>query len=136
MRRFVGFALGCLVMMAPPAYAQGSALSGSEWRPIQIGKLTVPLEGGLFVQFRGEGKIAGHGGCNRFFGSYKTAGRTIVIGSLGSTRMACPQGVMNLEAAFLAVLETASIHRRDGTRLVLRNAQDQELATLVQTDWD
>ncbi len=129
----------CLILAlsaAPIAHAEGSVLAGSEWRPTRIGGSTVPQKADLFVQFRGEGKISGHGGCNRFFGSFRTTGSAIKIGPLASTRMACPPEIMKLEAVFLAALEKATTYRRDGAILSLRDARDDEVAALRQADWD
>jgi putative lipoprotein len=72
-----------LLGLVVPAVA--ADLAGSEWRPIAIG--TAAWTGGeAFVRFEGEGRLAGHGGCNGFFGSYRLDGDGIEIGPLASTR--------------------------------------------------
>jgi heat shock protein HslJ len=53
------------------------------------------------------GKIAGNGSCNRFFGPGEISGATIKLGPLASTRMACPEAVMNQEMKYLAALQAA-----------------------------
>lgn len=111
-------------------------LAGSEWRPAQIGDNAAPESGDIFVRFEEGGRLSGHGGCNRFFGSYEITGDRIVIGPLGATRMACPGPVMDLEMMFLNALETARGFARDRTRLVLTDTQGNTSATLIQTDWD
>jgi heat shock protein HslJ len=45
--------------------------------------------------------------CNRFFGPAEITGSTIELGPLGSTRMACPEAVMNQETKYLDALQAA-----------------------------
>ena len=59
--------------IATTSGAGAAELAGSEWRPVEIGSVQVPAGAELFVRFGGEGKLEGHGGCNRFFGSYELA---------------------------------------------------------------
>jgi heat shock protein HslJ len=71
--------------------------------------------------FDDEGVVSGSGGCNSFFGSYTAAddGTLTIDEPLGSTMMACEQG-MEQEAAFLAALPTVtSFMINDAGRLEL-----------------
>lgn len=116
--------------------ANADGLAGSEWRPTRTGSSALPPQAEQFVQFKGDAKLAGHGGCNRFFGQYKVSGNEISIGPVGSTRMACPEPVMDAEMAFFAALDSARTYRRDKANLVLFGTDDKETARLVQTDRD
>jgi heat shock protein HslJ len=128
--------LTAFVLMLPSALYGTVNLAGSEWRPSRIGTSVVSPGANLFVQFKDAGKLAGHGGCNRFFGQYKISGNDINIGPIGSTRMACAESVMALEKAFLSALEGAKSFRRDKAKLMLFDASGKEQASLIQTDWD
>lgn len=125
-----------LMMLAASTFAVAAELAGSEWRPTQIGSSAVLEQSKLFVQFKGDGKLAGHGGCNRFFGQYEISGNKIKMGPVGSTRVGCPQPVMDLERAFFAALGTAKTFRRDKAGLMLFDAKGNERVELIQTDWD
>lgn len=109
------------------AAAAALSLSGSEW-----GREDSP---DIYVQFK-DGKVMGSGGCNRFSGSYVQEGPTIRIGPLMSTRMACPEPVMEKERAFLAVLDAAAKVEATHKTLVIRDGEDREIAVLVRRDWD
>ena len=113
-----------------------SGLAGSEWRPLEVAGTEIPADAGLFVQFRGEGKLRGHGGCNGFFGSYRLDGDGIEIGPLGATRMACAGDVMARETVFLETLAKARQFRRDRIDLLLSDADGNPLVRLIQTDAD
>ena len=130
------FLLAALILISPSAPACAVNLAGSEWRPSRIGTSAISPEARLFVQFKSAGQLAGHGGCNRFFGQYKISGNAISIGPVGATRMACAEPLMTLEMAFFSGLEGAKTFRRDKTKLVLFDASGKELASLIQTDWD
>ncbi len=47
--------------------------------------------------------VQGFAGCNSFFGQYSSQGEVLTFSGLGSTMMACPQG-MDTEVAFLQAL--------------------------------
>jgi heat shock protein HslJ len=131
------FLLAAFVLILPSAlHSAVDLIAGSEWRPSRIGTLAVPAKANLFVQFKSAGKLTGHGGCNNFFGQYKTSGNEISIATIGSTRMGCAESVMALEMAFISALEGAKSFRRDKATLVLFNASGKEQASLIQTDWD
>lgn len=60
----------------------------------------------------------GFGGCNRFFGSYRTIGQELEFGALGATRMACPEG-MDREQELFRALGTVTRYEIDGSELLL-----------------
>ena len=132
--RSVNMVVLALCMMGTAACAAG--LEGSEWRPTRLAASAVPQDGGIFVQFKSGGRLAGNGGCNGFFGSYKISEGALEIGPLGSTRMSCPRPIADLETAFFSTLESAKTFRRDGEVLVLFDQNGSEVARLAQTDWD
>ncbi|MEE8307814.1 MAG: META domain-containing protein [Gammaproteobacteria bacterium] len=124
------------VLFAVSTSVSAEGLAGSEWRPSQIGSSAVTQYTEQFIQFKGGGKLAGHGGCNRIFGQYKISGNEIEMGPVGATRMACAKPVMDLEIVFFTVLETAKTFRRDKASLVLFGADGREQVRLAQTDRD
>jgi heat shock protein HslJ len=124
------------VLLGATLPAGAAGLAGSEWRPVSIGAEAWPDDADIFVRFEGDGRLAGHGGCNRFMGSYALAGDSIQITPLATTRMACPEPVMARERLFLAVLEGARRFARDRTELTLTDGEDAVIASFVQTDWD
>ena len=60
----------------------------------------------------------GFGGCNRFFGSYETAGQSLTFGAMGATRMACPEG-MDQEQELFTVLGSVTRYEIHGSKLML-----------------
>ena len=67
--------------------------------------------------------VSGNASCNQFFGGYAllAGNRVRMLGSLGVTRMACPD--MRVEAAFLEALETVDNYALDGERLTFSRAR-------------
>jgi heat shock protein HslJ len=75
---------------------------------------SLPADNPVTLGLREEGRVGGFNGCNRYFGDFRVEnGHQIVQGPKGATRMACPDGRMDLEQAFLRNLDTS-------TRLFLR----------------
>jgi heat shock protein HslJ len=117
-------AYGGIILVAALA-----SLAGSEWGPAGGGKPD------RFVQFK-EGTVAGHGGCNRFFGAYTQDGGAIKIGPLAATRMMCEPAVMDAERAWLQMLERARRIEASHAVLVLKDEAGAEIARLQRRDWD
>jgi heat shock protein HslJ len=129
--------LGCTLHLLPFAVAPSMAadLAGSEWRPLEILGTEIPADTDMFVRFGSDSELAGHGGCNSFFGKYALDGGDIEVGPLGATRMACPEAVMDLEFLLLQVLEKAQFaHQR--IEMTLVDDKGNIVARLVQTDAD
>jgi heat shock protein HslJ len=126
-----------LIVATTSAPAAAQPLAGSEWRPTNIGEIKVPAGSEMFVRFGGEGKLEGHGGCNRFFGTFKLAGDGIEIGPLGATRMACSEpAVMEREVRFLEALHNATRFMRVRIDLSLTDNTGNPVVQLIQTDAD
>ncbi len=80
------------------------------------------------AEFGPDGRVAGNGGCNRYFASYTVDGGNLTIGQAGSTMMACePVEIMNQEAAFLAALGSAAAWHVEGEQLHILNAADETI---------
>ncbi len=52
-------------------------------------------------------RVAGSGGCNRYFGGYTLAGDRRSFGAMGSTRMMCAPDRMEQEDRFFKALQAA-----------------------------
>ena len=80
-----------------------------------------------------DGRIAVSGGCNRIGGSYERDGDVLRPGGLAQTQMACPQPLMELDAAIAGLLEgelTVATRDSDPPRLEL-TAADGALLTFT-----
>ena len=80
---------------------QSFGTTGSEERPLHATEIN--------VTFTADGKLHGSGGCNRYFSTYETGpGNTLTIKQIGSTRMACPQAIMDQEMTYFSSLQNVS----------------------------
>jgi heat shock protein HslJ len=82
-------------------------LAGSEWLLEDLAGSGVIDNVQATLAFPEAGKVSGKGSCNRFFGAAEIAGDAIKLGPLGTTRMACPEAVMNQETKYLNALQAA-----------------------------
>lgn len=94
-------------------------LVGTEWQLIRLGgKDLSPKAGTYTIVLSEQGTLSGIGACNRITGSYETTeSRALKIGSLGMTRMMCPDS--KGEQEFVAALETTTHYEMDGPMLLL-----------------
>jgi heat shock protein HslJ len=90
-----------------PPHAVPFTLSGSEWKLEELGGTGVIESVQATLSFPEAGKVTGNGSCNRFFGTAQISKDSIKFSPLGSTRMACPEELMNQETKYLGALQSA-----------------------------
>lgn len=128
--------VGLLAILAGVGDSLATSLQGSEWQAVYIRDNGVTVNPEAFVQFRGEGRLEGHGGCNRLFAEYRASGDRLTIGPVALTRTACARSLMAFEAALAAALEAARSYRRVHQELVLFDKDGSPVLGMRQTDWD
>jgi heat shock protein HslJ len=80
------------------------------------------------LSFPEAGKIAGNGSCNHFFGASEISGTSIKFTGLGSTRMACPEPIMDQETKYLNALLAAERYEwKDPYLLIYASGMDKPL---------
>jgi len=144
----VGLCAGLFVLAAcdPLGSQQGGGgdLTGKMWAlSALMGKPLVPGTG-ITAQFTSDGRVSGSAGCNQYTGTYTVSGNTIQFSSpLASTRMACPQEVMDQENAYLKALGEAKTYTVRDDQLTLADANKTVVATyeaqsqdLAGTSWE
>lgn len=134
-----GLATAALALsLATPVAAQNA--KPEAWIVVAIE--AEPLEGGNLplVEFRGDGQVGGFSGCNSFFGALEAAtavpepaGDLRFSDSIGVTRMACPDAMMQTENAFLHALTKVERYERSGLDLILFDADGNAVLTLKRT---
>ncbi len=111
----------------------------------QPDSLQTPLDDTtVTLTFLAEGRVAGSGGCNRYFAGYTIDGDTLAITMPGSTMMACPEPIMDQEQAYFQLLQAVTTYAltADGLDLttadgaVLRFVEQETVAVdLLETLW-
>ncbi len=104
------------VRVTAPAEIAGG-LVGTAWRLEDLGGIGVLDRVEATLEFPEEGRAAGNGSCNRFFGPVAIERESISFGPLASTRMACAEPVGNQEAKYLEALQSAERFALDGSTL-------------------
>ncbi|MGY3893677.1 META domain-containing protein [Aeromonas enterica] len=108
------------------AMATGSSLA-------QLQASTWQLQGAsgdtFTLQVAGD-KVAGKGGCNRYFGGITQQGDGVLtLGAMGSTRMMCMGELAGKEMLYLQKLEKVATFKVSGQQLVLSDANKVALLT-------
>lgn len=87
----------------------------------------------LTTNFAADGSMSGSGGCNRFTGTYTADAGKLTITPPASTKKLCPEpkDVMAQEAAFLAVLPTATRYELSGKTLDLLRDDGTRVASFT-----
>ena len=105
-----------------------TALFGEEWTIEDIDGGGVVAGSEATLVFLPDGQLAGSASCNRITGSYTIVGPALTIAPLGTTRMACPEALMNQEQTLLQLLPTVHSFGIDASgALVLTTADAQTI---------
>jgi putative lipoprotein len=115
--RFRGLAaLSALLATAcagEPARETAADLADTQWAVEDIGGRGIVDRTQTTLNIDIAGRASGTGGCNRYFGDVTLGPGTIGFGPIGSTRMACPEAVMEQEQRFFQALEASRRYRQD-----------------------
>lgn len=99
------------------------SLVATVWKLEDVGGTKVLDDTKPTLTFPEAGKIAGHGSCNRFFGTVEITGTMLKIGPVGATRMAClNESIMQQETTYLRALEKADRYKVEGKTLWVYSA--------------
>ena len=92
-----------------------SLLTGDEWSVTRLESSETTRPQRPTLLFGADGALTGHGGCNRFRGTFEVTGESVAIGPVMATRMACAEEAANAqETRFFALLEQVTGYRIDG----------------------
>lgn len=116
----VVMALAILLIGCGSGPADSSSLQGTQWVLVTLGGQAPLPDTAPSAEFSTD-QISGSTGCNSYFGTYTVNGSELSIGDVASTEMWCmePEGVMDQEQAFLAVLASVASYRLAEGRLEL-----------------
>jgi heat shock protein HslJ len=128
-----GAAILSFTKIIPPAPAP---LTGTNWTldSFYTGDAVSSVITGTTITavFGEDGRVTGSAGCNNYFGSYTVTGKSLSIGSTGSTKMNCPgRGIMLQESAYLTSLGKTATFTISGNRLSLADANGAKLLSFT-----
>ena len=107
-------------------------LEGPEWILVELGRNQTVAEGAEITLGFQDDRVAGAGGCNRYFGTANSAAPgELRFSGMGATRMACPEEAMDLEQRYLNALAGASHYSFLAGRLVLSCDTEQGPVALI-----
>jgi heat shock protein HslJ len=114
-----------------PTAGASAELRDTRWLLTTLGdKAITATDTGRAAHFilRGDSKqVSGSGGCNRLFGVYELNGDALRFSGIGSTKMACQDG-MDTETAFLPALLRVAKYRIEGQQLELSDSTGAVIA--------
>jgi len=82
-----------------------SLLAGRRWVVEDLNGRGIIDRPRMTLEFDSDGGVAGLASCNRFTAQYKLTGERLTIDPAATTRMTCPEALMNQERRFLEILE-------------------------------
>ena len=104
----------------PGAASATSPLVGTTWRLEDLAGSAVVANAPATLEFLADGRVAGRGSCNRFFGTATVAGDALKFGPIGSTKMACTDpAIGDQETRYFRALEGAERYEVQGSMLLV-----------------
>lgn len=107
----------------------GVPLTNTYWQLVSVAGEEVPETGSerkAHILFLDDGRVSGFSGCNEYMGNYQVRGENLLFDSMGSTRMACEENLVE-ELLFASFAKTVGVNL-DGTELRLLGEAGEELA--------
>jgi heat shock protein HslJ len=115
----------------PDSAVAGADLRSTDWKLVALGdKPVTPTDTAraAHITLQPDSKqVAGSGGCNRLFGVYELNGQKLRFSGVGSTKMACKDG-MDTESEFLKSLLRVAGWRINSQQLELTDSAGVVLA--------
>ena len=107
-----------------PATLAGTAWNVTNYNNAKQAVVGLAADTKITLNFGADKTVSGNAGCNTYNGGYESTDKTLKVGPLASTRMACekPAGVMEQEALYLAALQNAATYDISGNTLTIRDA--------------
>ena len=120
-----------LTLLAALALGGCAMATGSNMAQLQASSWQLQgATGDTFTLQVADGKVAGKGGCNRYFGGITQQGDGVLtLGAMGSTRMMCMGDLADKEMLYLQKLERVATFKISGQQLVLSDANKVALLT-------
>ncbi|MFP5467435.1 MAG: META domain-containing protein [Gammaproteobacteria bacterium] len=116
----------CLVLGACAATPGIAPLAGSEWRLSHLDGQAVLAHPPATLLLGTDGRLSGHGACNRFTGSYQLQGDRLRVGPVAATRIGCPGPVGQQENRYLQALQGArQVQLQQDGALLIRGASGE-----------
>lgn len=109
-----------------------AALSGSQWRALQINGQPASERPPTTLRFASATQVTGHGGCNNYFGKAQFGADGVQLGPPAATRRACPSAIQQQEDAWFKLLEEVRSLRLDKGSLLLLDARRGVIARMVR----
>ena len=136
MKKLFVAALALAAMTACCGGAADATLEGTTWKLSKMEGIPATAIDGEADAFTlvfnaADTMVAGRTNCNRFFGPYELKGKSLKFGTLGMTRMACPD--MQYEDAFVRMLDEVDGFEIKGSDLKLLKGE-QVLAEFQGTE--
>jgi len=99
-----------------------ASFTNTRWKLVKLPGIVLPqLKKNAFIQFEPEKNQAfGSGGCNNMRGTCTLNGKSLKIGPMASTMMACTPEIMKTEDAFYKALTDVDNFTISGDNLQLR----------------
>jgi heat shock protein HslJ len=102
------------------------AFRGTDWVLVELDGEPVVDRVQSTIRFQGNDRIAGWGGCNRYFANFRSGRNFFKVGPIGSTRRICPPVVMAQEVRFFNALQKSSSIRMEDDQLVIESEVTRE----------
>lgn len=85
---------------------QPNAIENTVWNLVSLTRQPILADSQITAEFA-EGRVNGSAGCNSYFADYQLDDAQLNIETIGSTKKACPDDLMEQETTYLNLLDRA-----------------------------
>ena len=123
--------VGLILAACTSTNTSTNTLNDTGWLLVNLNGQSVVSDTLVTINFE-NGKINGTDGCNTYSTTYTVNGAKFTVNKdVVTTKMACPEPIMQQAAAYITALTQAVTYKIDGQQLMLLDASDNTLATFT-----
>ena len=112
---------GCVALLAGACTATPpTALINTKWIATEVAGQPVVEGARSWLEFSQDGRVTGHGGCNRYSGNAKFDDSSLRFDGVAATKMACANpAAMDQENRLFAAYDATRTYRMEGKNVLL-----------------
>ena len=119
--------VACVASGALPD-SQNVSVKNTLWSLVNLSSQALVPNTSITINFDND-RITGTDGCNRYNALYTLhEDRLNISRSIATTRMACPEPIMQQASSFISVVVQATRYKIDGSQLTLMDDENKPLA--------
>ncbi|MCO6451902.1 MAG: META domain-containing protein [Caldilineales bacterium] len=134
MKQVILICIVAVLVLTACGSAESMPLVGANWTLSSMYEATLLPDVTITAEFKSDGQLSGHGGCNNYGASYTVDGKNLTITSPNSTMMSCSEPIDQQESNYFYLLESVGSYEIKGDQLTLTATDGETVLTYTASE--